>query len=138
MREIKFRGYSKSFNIMFDYDMLEMASAGIVDICKKELKKINPEATELQMGLFLPTYDEDLMLMQYTGLKDKNGKEIYEGDIVQHEYNGELIHTIVKFECGAYFAGDFYLYRKRNTVEVVGNIYENSDLLEGINNELYR
>lgn len=142
MREIKFRGYSKSFSMMFDYDMLEMASAGMVDICKRELKKIDPEATELQMGLFLPTYDKDLILMQYTGLKDSNGKEIYEGDIVKIEdYFGEdMIGKVIYDETEACYW--FMKGNERNHFKmtfdlegyvhvVIGNVYENSELLEG-------
>ena len=152
MREIKFRGYSKSFSMMFDYDMLEMASAGMVDICKRELKKIDPEATELQMGLFLPTEDEDLILMQYTGLKDKNGIEIYEGDIVKIDFDMHFMNLglnknikdhgnkyefvgEVKYYDGAFNVDNnkegYPLFHEISPVEIIGNIYENSDLLEG-------
>lgn len=61
MRNIKFRAYSKSFNTMFNYDMLQMATAEIVDICNEKLKAIVPEATKIQMGLFLPIEDSDLL-----------------------------------------------------------------------------
>ena len=40
MREIKFRAYSKSFNTMFNYDILQMATAEMVDICNEKLKAI--------------------------------------------------------------------------------------------------
>ena len=133
MREIKFRGYSKAFGMMFTNDMLEMATASMVDICKKELKKIDPQATEIQMGLFLPTYDEDLILMQYTGLKDKNGVEIYEGDIL-NDYSelGKVIFDEGCFRvCWQGIIED--LFENCNNYEVVGNIYENSTLLEEIN-----
>lgn len=138
MREIKFRGYSKSFSMMFDYDMLEMASAGMVDICKRELKKIDPEATELQMGLFLPTEDEDLILMQYTGLKDKNGIEIYEGDILNYGTYGnyKVVYNKSSFKIQkVYFLnGNLHLLEDcyLDEIEVIGNIYENSELLEKV------
>lgn len=69
----------------------------------------------------------DVILMQYTGLKDKNGTEIYEGDIVKA--TKENIPLIVVFwdDFTASFNGtkDNYLHS-----EIIGNIYENPELLE--------
>ena len=134
MRKIKFRAYSKSFNIMFDYDMLQIATAEMVDICNEKLKVTVPESTNIQMGLFLPTEDEDLIFMQYTGLKDRNGKEIYEGDILDYGYG--------KFEV-LYHKGSFKIRKLKfengnvhlledcsfDDIKVIGNIYENPELL---------
>lgn len=68
-------------------------------------------------------------LMQFTGLKDKNGKEIYEGDIVK--YDGEL--TTVIFCYGSFFLEKFN-FRSSDWVNadymiVKGNIYENPELI---------
>ncbi|MCG1816580.1 YopX family protein [Staphylococcus epidermidis] len=74
----------------------------------------------------------DYVLMQSTGLKDKNGVEIYEGDIIRGPYDTgiigyEMVTTEVKYDLLKGFQlGQFDL----NITEVIGNIYENPDLLE--------
>lgn len=96
--------------------------------------------------------DNDFELMQFTGLHDKNGKEIYEGDIVQGErhweqnYNSEMHYKkgIVKYlDWDAKFAA---MYDEKlgvvcnyiggpslisEDIEIIGNIYEHPHLLEG-------
>ena len=65
----------------------------------------------------------DLTLMQFTGLTDKNGKEIYEGDILKSEwgYSG-----LVDFEAIIYSKYECTL---DNDMEVIGNIHQNPELL---------
>lgn len=79
---------------------------------------------------------ESKTLMQYTGLLDIQGKEIYEGDIVSydHEYNGRegAIDEVVWDEHGILLDDLLYLNGAKN-IKVIGNIYENPDLIEDEN-----
>lgn len=120
MREIKFRAWDKiegkMWNPIVGHDGVLMASN--------------------QLGGYVSFPVNQDPLMQYTGLKDKNGKEIYEGDIVKPEYHD--MPCEVKFgRCWFYLDGDFDVKSDDllgnytdNNIEVIGNIVENPELLE--------
>ena len=80
---------------------------------------------------------EDLVLMQSTGLVDKNGKEIFEGDIVKMSkdvYSEPTYYEVVRHYGGAYRLESKQhgceLWLRHTDCKVVGNIYENLELLE--------
>lgn len=85
-------------------------------------------------GLTGRLVDSNAILSQFTGLKDKHGKEIYEGDII----DDCGVTWYVEFGNGQYVLrctchhpdGDFYVFEASPTYEVIGNIYEHPELLK--------
>ena len=130
MREIKFRAWVKGRKAIFEVILINYVSKKVTYLLER-------------VGHLLSIRDAkfyDVELMQYTGLKDKNNKEIYEGDILS-DGNNEKPYKVI-FENGSFraeFEGDFEEYSfdlidvVAQSCEVVGNIYENSELMEGDN-----
>jgi len=128
MREIKFRAWDK-----------------------KENKIVYPEfIVENNYGVLIPAFlrddycydcyidehlnynkQDDIVIMQYIGMKDKNDRDIYEGDIIKHS-GGEV--GVAKFKDGCFgvelLNGDFLICVPFEHHSVIGNIYENPELLE--------
>lgn len=119
MREIKFRVWDKVRKKMLD-----------VDFISESLFK--PSGYEVEF-----VESDDFVIMQYIGLKDKNGKEVYEGDFVRcsrgcpheviwlKEYGGLMLGGMPAW----YLSGLSEGYAWTDDEEIIGNIYENPELL---------
>jgi uncharacterized phage protein (TIGR01671 family) len=122
MREIKFRGKRTGTWHYFDL-------TGSTGWAKELLNLIGDQESAFVF---------DTPLEQYTGLKDRNGKEIYEGDIVR-SHNGALMGVVIyqapafviKRNARAKTWGEFILAPQENQFqEVIGNVHENPELIE--------
>ena len=128
MREIKFRGWHTVASKMFSAE--EMAADQLTILPTGSFINVHGLDTRLS-----EIYDKSKFIpLQYTGLKDKNGVEIYEGDIVRNElyevflveYWGEHWFGYV-IRTGETWCGHLYEY---DEYEVIGNIYDNPEMLE--------
>lgn len=90
--------------------------------------------------LNVPCPGMDVIMLQFTGLTDKNGDEIFEGDIISYRASdmNEAATGHVRFSGAAFivvFAGFFFLNTIAQDCQVIGNIYENPNLLLLIHEE---
>ena len=129
MREIKFRAWVKEKKAIFEVILINYVTKKVTYLLER-------------VGHLLSIRDakfNDVELMQYTGIKDKDNKKIYEGDILFESF-GEKYYKVI-FENGGFraeFEGDFdeYSFDLIDVVaqgcEIVGNIYENSELIKEV------
>ena len=129
MREIEFRGKSTKDGTWV-YGSYESIIQVLTD---RETALIH---AKMDWGLNHHVEVWDDTVGQDTGIKDKNGWKIYEGDIVA-EHNGDIIGTIVQHPSGEWqiawiriFGGVSKLYDHRDLCEVIGDIHNNPELLE--------
>ena len=124
MREIKFRAWSFGLKKMFSAE--EMASDQMALLPDGYFANIHSKSTKLSR-IFT---HEEMLPLQFTGLKDKNGKEIYEGDILGfHVGEDNEIQWTVKWSTTPYTAHyDFGIMPRADFCTVIGNIYENPEL----------
>jgi len=125
-REIKFRAWLKEDKKMVNVETIDFTDKSIQYLEKNEF---------INAYLLRRVSFDDVELMQYTGLKDKNGKKIYEGDIVVLNNIENDNMCIVRYEHSSYRLEGWSLRENLSNVEdsfleVIGNIYENKNLLE--------
>jgi uncharacterized phage protein (TIGR01671 family) len=144
-RIIKFRGWDEGNKIMHnDFQLIRSGEDGndwIIFTSDKQTLK------DKQHPLENPYFQQQLKIMQFTGLKDENDREVYEGDIVQkwHYNEKEWIATVKHVDyidsqmddykgkdvSGFYLCNNDWDYPNEEfgNIEVIGNIYENPELL---------
>jgi uncharacterized phage protein (TIGR01671 family) len=130
MRELKFRGKRISGGEWVEGDLTQYSEAMsyiTVDLVENEVHQVHTSTVG-----------------QYTGLKDKNGKEIYEGDVIEFEYyiDGvkfkeigvvEWLNGTMAVKCDAFCSPNYMrALHEMAGYKVIGNIYENPELLEGM------
>ncbi|AUS15134.1 YopX family protein [Bacillus velezensis] len=123
MREIKFRAWNKE-NLIMVYEDEDDSSAYWDGICLSEIEMVNARLK----------YNNIYIWMQYTGLKDKNGREIYEGDI-REDRRGDIFTVVYENDFASFVAK--YNNRRRVPLDIwgvdsefLGTVYEKPELLE--------
>ena len=139
-REIKFRAWDKEENKMINNVVPFFNSDGTLECLVFGYSFGGYEFIEVELDKYQhiftdPEFDKRYVLMQFTGLEDKNGIEIYEGDIVECFNDGlsEVLFRKGSFGTLTYTSRgiDFYTFNEvYGACEIIGNIYENPELLE--------
>jgi uncharacterized phage protein (TIGR01671 family) len=137
MREILFRGKDISFGDWIEGDLIRNDSIcypavfiGCIEASRNRYDELSVD------GHYLPQVDPETV-GQYTGLKDKNGKRIFEGDVVKaaDTNDADLVGEVVFNACAWLVSGTNWLdslFRANevHVLEVIGNIHDNPELLE--------
>lgn len=141
MREIKYQVWDRAGNQMWD----ESVGDWKVEINGSEIKLLVLTEKWIQTDIddsnsgYQQLYwqeIEDAVFRQYTGLKDKNGREIYEGDILANKKAFNRSFKVIWNPDGAWFVHDgddwpcYYLRQVNGSTEVIGNVFEHPELLE--------
>ena len=141
-REIKFRVWN---GIEMEYN-ITAGKFGVFFVNPENGDGLDPRDSS-SLTPYNTKYPDDIPIMQYTGLKDKNGREVYEGDIVKFtrygKYfdNGNEIEGMVSSIHEVYFDDELLEFGLKytfamfhcqfaNQFEVIGNIYDNPELLK--------
>jgi uncharacterized phage protein (TIGR01671 family) len=120
MREIKFRVWDAPEGIMIYFDFYNIEKQSVLG--GQVLRKCGD-----QVERYFPLHRQPVM--QFTGLKDKNGKEIYEGDVLKLTSVESRISGAVEFSNGRFSFSEEPLFQERtDTLEIIGNIYDNPEL----------
>lgn len=134
-REVKFRIWDKTSNRMLYQDDFERVE---LDTKNKMVSLVRSETIE---SSYVLDYEDGIEaeIMQYTGLKDKNGKKVYEDDIIQYSHKAVgMILRKVRMKYGMWGIEGIvkgtqipFANILESEYEVIGNIHENPELLEG-------
>ena len=123
MREIKVRAWYKPYKQMCQVASLRFDENGVYTAVLIEEPFYDRRIVEA----------DEIVIEQFTGLKDKNGTEIYEGDVLIDDTGEPIEYWVVKFSEGGFIgecAGVAEPLFELANLEVVGNIHEDSELLE--------